>query len=100
MKTKSFENVTGLVYDWIIPCDGNNHSIPYGTLLVSGIVNGETKKAYCKTYGDKYGDATPQYIIFEGQRFIVHNKGTMYSPKIELELWEKEKVNIRWMYII
>ena len=76
MKTKSFENITGLVYDWIIPFCGNNHSIPYGTLLVSGIVNGET---------------TPQYVIFEGQRFIVHNKGTMYSPKIELELWKKEK---------
>lgn len=51
-------------------------------------------------YGDKYNDTTPPYVIFEGQRFIVHNKGTMYSPKIELELWKKEKVNNRWMYII
>ena len=99
MKMKSFENIIAMVFDWIIPYYGNDHSIPYGTLLVSGIVNGESKKAYCKTFGDKYGDTTPQYIIFEGQRFIVHNKGTMYSPKIELELWKKEKVNNRRMYI-
>ena len=37
MKTKSFENVIAKVFDWIIPFCGNNHSIPYGTLLVSGI---------------------------------------------------------------
>ena len=99
MKTKYFENIIAKVFDWIIPYYGNNHSIPYGTLLVSGIVDGKLKKAYCKTHGDKYGDTTPQYIIFEGQRFIVHNKGTMYYPKIELELWKKEKVNNKWMYI-
>lgn len=99
MKTKSFENIIAKVFDWIIPYYGNNHSIPYGTLLVSGIVDGKFKKAYCKTHGDKYGDTTPQYVIFEGQRFIVHNKGTMYYPKIELELWKKEKVNNKWMYV-
>ena len=85
LKTKSFENVTGLVFDWIIPFYGDNHSIPYDTLLVSGIVNGETKKAYCKTYGDKYSDTTPQYVIFEGKHFIVQKKKKIYSTKIELE---------------
>ena len=48
MKTKNFENVTALVFDWCIPHYGNNYSIPYGTLLVSGIVNGESKKSLLK----------------------------------------------------
>ena len=48
MKTKSFENIIAKAFDWIIPFYGDNHSIPYGTLLVSGIVNGETKKPIAK----------------------------------------------------
>lgn len=99
MKTKTFENVTAKVFDWIIPYFGNNHYCPYGTLLVKGVVNGEVRKSYCKTKGDMIGDKLPQYIIFEGQRFKVYNDGSMYSPKIRIEIWNKTKVDKKWMYL-
>lgn len=99
MKNRIFGEITATQYDWFIPYFDNKHSMPYGILLVCGIVDGEVKKAYCRTLGDKYNDNCPQYIIFEKQRFIVHNIGTLYQPKFKLELWEKTKINNKWVYI-
>lgn len=99
LKRKDIQIKSVGVHDWMIPLYANQHIIPYGTLLVRGIVDGVEIPQYCKTRGDKATDHTPQYIVYQGQRFKVHNKGTMYSPKIELERWDKEKIGSRWMYV-
>ena len=99
LNDKQIEILSVRTFDWTIPMYGNNHSIPYGSLLISGIINGKKLTDICKTHGDKVGDSTPQYVVFGGVRFKVRNKGSMYYPKIELERWYKEKVNNRWMYL-
>lgn len=80
------------VADWTIPCYGNVHSIPYGTLIVSD----GNRKERCKTKGDKWNDIGPQYIVFNKRQYKVINRGTLYYPKIELEpirrynTWQKK----------
>ena len=73
------------VADWTIPMYGNVHCMPYGTLIVS---DGKRKER-CKTKGDRWNDFGPQYITFNKRRYNVINKGTMYNPKLELELIRK-----------
>lgn len=71
------------IIKWCIPYFGNNHTMPYGILQVSDA----NKTQICKTKGDKIGEydhSIGQYITFNRKRYKVINKGTMYSPKIEL----------------
>lgn len=70
---------------WTIPTFGNRHIVPYGTLIVS---DGQHPKEYCKTKGDLYTDGAYayQYIVFRKRKYRVVNRGTMYSPKLDLEL--------------
>lgn len=98
-KEKQIEITSISTLDWIIPLYGNPHIMPYGTICVRGKVDGMDVCQNCKTHGDKIGDHLPQYVIFQGVRFIVRNDGTMYVPKLRLERWLKEKINNRWMYI-
>jgi hypothetical protein len=71
------------VIDWIIPHFGNTHIMPYGTLRVT---NGEVTKI-CKTKGDRNTDIVGyQYITFQRKRYKVMNVGSLYSPKIKLEI--------------
>lgn len=98
-KEKQIEITSISTHDWIIPLYGNTHIMPYGTIRVRGKVDGMDVCQNCKTHGDKISDHMTQYVIFQGVRFIVRNDGTMYSPKLRLERWRKEKINNRWMYI-
>lgn len=71
------------IIDWRIPCFGNNHTMPYGTIQVT---EGDYVQI-CKTKGDVIGEYNPcigQYITFKRKRYKVINKGTLYSPKLEL----------------
>lgn len=86
------------VVDWIIPQYGNKHYTAYGTIAVRGIVNGIETIQRCKTKGDTYGSHTPQYIVFQGERYIVRQEGTLYNPKISLIKWYKELINGHWIY--
>lgn len=100
LNDKQIEILSVRTYDWTIPMYGNIHSVPYGSLLINGIVDGKKLTDICKTYGDRDIDfCIPQYVVFGGVRFKVINKGSTYYPKIELERWYKEKVNNRWMYL-
>ena len=76
-------NLTVKVIDWTIPCFGNNHYLPYGTLLVS---DGKRTQR-CKTKGDKYTDVGPQYIVFNHRQYklVYNDKYRHFDPKIELE---------------
>lgn len=67
--------------DWTIPTYGNNHSIPYGVLLVT---DGKTEER-CKTKNDLWTDHGRQYIVFKRRRYYVINKGSLYCPMLELE---------------
>lgn len=95
------ENVKITTFDWNIPMYGNVHSIPYGWLEVVGTLNDGTKvNKVFKTYGDKWQEHSPhQYIIINKQRYIVRNVGNLYYPKFEIEKWNKEKINGKWMYL-
>ena len=71
------------IIKWCIPYFGNNHTMPYGTLRVTE----SDRTQICKTKGDKIGEYNQtigQYITFNRKRYKVLNKGTMFSPKIEL----------------
>lgn len=98
MKKNNIVITDVIVYEWIIPMYGNNHISPYGTLQVWGKVNGKVTMQNCKILGGVIGNYK-QYVIFNKQRYKIINKGTLYSPKIELEIWEKEKIGNRWMYV-
>ena len=86
------------IVEWTIPQYGNKHYTAYGTIGVKGLVNGIEVIQRCKTKGDTYGSHTPQYIVFQGQRYIVRQCGTLYNPKIELIKWDKELINGHWVY--
>ena len=76
------------IIKWCIPSFGNNHTMPYGTLQVT---EGDYVQI-CKTKGDVIGEYNPhfgQYIIFKRKRYKVINKGTLYSPKLELSAINK-----------
>lgn len=71
------------IIKWCIPFFGNNHTMPYGTIRVT---EGDYVQI-CKTKGDTIGEYNPyigQYITFNRKRYKVINKGTLYSPKLEL----------------
>ena len=64
------------VLKWTIPMFGNKHSEPYGKLLVG---DGETERVV-KTKEDSCGS----YITFNRKRYRISNKGSLYSPKLEV----------------
>ncbi len=62
MKEKDIEITMVKIAKWTIPYFGNNHVIPYGTLAVTGTVNGGTPVTMmCRRKCDMVGDTTPQY---------------------------------------
>lgn len=91
---KSIEITDYRLYKWIVPMFGNKHYKAYGSIMVEGKVNGEKVSQLCKTKGDMTFDTTPfQYIIFQGQRYIFRNLGTLHSPIPNLVEWKKETIN-------
>ena len=98
-KSKDIRITKVIAWDWTIPYYGNDHSIPYGTLKVTGEVDGKEVTQYCKTRGDRVYDEYPfQFVVFQGVRFIVRNEGSLHCPKLTLSEWKKEKIGNRWMY--
>jgi hypothetical protein len=63
---------------YVIPLFGNQHSQPYGDLLVSD----GRKKSWRKMKEDDDGVC---YITFHRQRFLVRNIGSLYHPVFRLE---------------
>lgn len=60
------------VLSWTIPYLGNDHIMPYGSLLVT---DGQTEKV-CRTKGDRYYDNEGyQYIVFKRRRYEVVSIG-------------------------
>lgn len=60
------------VLDWTIPFFGNDHIMPYGSLLVT---DGNTERI-CRTKGDRYYDNEGyQYITFNRRRYEVLSSG-------------------------
>lgn len=56
------------VLSWTIPFFGNDHIMPYGSLLVTD----GTSERVCHTHGDRYYDnAGYQYITFNRRRYEV-----------------------------
>lgn len=72
MKIKSFT-----ILDWTVPMFGNTHSYPYFTLRVVG-EDGTEKTVKTREEG------TYTFFTFMRKRYYFSNKGTSYSPKLEI----------------
>lgn len=60
------------VLSWTIPFFGNEHIMPYGSLLVT---DGNTE-CVCRTKGDRYYDNEGyQYVTFNRRRYEVLSSG-------------------------
>lgn len=95
-KKKNIEITSHSWVNCIYPMFGNKHLMPYGTIKVKGLVDGVEITQYCKTKGDTYEEHSPyQYIVFQGQRFIVFE---IAHNGLNLIRWDKEKVGKYWRY--
>ena len=93
-------NVSVTAHTWIMPMFGNNHSKPYGYVKVNGTLsNGtEIENKFFEIKGGTW-DNTIQYIIINRQRYILYNNGTINTPELFIEKWNKTKINGHWVYI-
>ena len=64
------------VQGYVIPLFGNNHSQPYGSLIISDSGKRTTRRI-------KEDDDGTQYIVFQRKKFGVQNMGSLYNPKFE-----------------
>jgi hypothetical protein len=85
------------VHQWVVPYIGNKHTLPYGTLRI--VVDDDKLGEYAIFSKIHTSESYKQYVIIDKKRYIVTNVGRLYNPKIQLELWEKTKVNNRWKYV-
>lgn len=71
------------VVSWTIPFFGNDHIMPYGSLLVT---DGNTERV-CRTKGDRFYDNDGyQYIIFNRRRYeIIQIGDPAHGMKISLQ---------------
>lgn len=81
---KQIEITQAVWVRYIIPTFGNNHTIPYGAIMVFANVNGVKITKICKTKGDTTFDNGEQYITFCRKRYKVINQsqGFIFIPPI------------------
>ena len=69
------------ILSWTSPYFGNDHIMPYGSILVT---DGTTERV-CHTKGDRYYDNGYQYITFNRRRYEVLSSGNpAHGMKISL----------------